>query len=561
MDARNRQVQAWFERVGAGQLQLPRFQRYEAWGPREVADLLQTVIDELPAGALLVLEIGDSSPFPPRPLSGAPAATERMTELLLDGQQRLTSLWRALQDDYADRQYFVDIRDVDDDGDGHRDFTVSSQSRWWRSDVRYPVWCDDQQQTMSRGLIPVRLLLPGNQGEAECASWLRAAVEGDLEQLVELQRLVDGLRARVAAFNLPYLALPLGSSEAVVLNVFEKLNTRAVPLTAFDIVVARVEGETGESLHDLVDGLHGEVPGLARYMRPQDLVLPATCLFQGRRATKHEFAFLDFDRMVKEWDLLVAGAARMVEFLEQEAVFDGIRIPTEVVMPPLTALWAMASEAPDHVGAVRTLLRRYLWRAFATARYELAAATAVFQDFQMLVPLVRDGDDAGPEAPIFSEPLPDVEEVKAVGWPRRRDRLARAVLATTLKAGALDIADGASVTAENLTRREYHHLFPIAYLDKLGIDERSASRAVNCALVTWRTNRTIAAQPPVEYLRQRTRAAALGENEVRARLETHLVDYDVLSTGDYERFLDSRAARAGEALTKLCAGEVWPAPR
>lgn len=558
MDARNRQVSKWFPRVAAGQVQLPRFQRYEAWGPREVADLLQTVIDELPAGALLVLEIGDDSPFPPRPLSGAPEPTERMNELLLDGQQRLTSLWRSLNDSYPDRQYFVDIRDVDDDGDGHRDFRVSSQSRWWRNGSRYPVWCDDEQQTFARGLVPVRLLRPGEEGEQECATWLRSALGDDLEQLVEQQRLVDGLRARVAAFNLPYLALPIASSEAVVLNVFEKLNTRAVALTAFDIVVARVEGETGESLHDLVDALHGEVPGLARYIRPEDLVLPAACLMQGRRATKHEFAFLDFEQMIADWDQLVAGAARTVDFLEQESVLDGIRIPTEVVLPPLTALWADTPDHPDRLGAVRTLLRRYIWRAFATSRYELAAATAVYQDFQALRPVVRDGDNSGSEAPIFSDPLATVEEIKAVGWPRRRDRLARAVLAVSLKAGALDIADGAAVTADNITRREYHHLFPVAHLAGLGIDEHWASRAVNCALITWRTNRTIAAHAPVDYLRARTKAAALGEREVRARLQTHLVDYDSLAADDYEAFLERRADSASAALTRLCAGEVWP---
>lgn len=71
MDARNRSLDDWFVRIRTGQIRLPRFQRFEAWGSREVADLLQTVIDELPAGAVLVLELGDNSPFEHRPLAGA----------------------------------------------------------------------------------------------------------------------------------------------------------------------------------------------------------------------------------------------------------------------------------------------------------------------------------------------------------------------------------------------------------------------------------------------------------------------------------------------------------
>jgi hypothetical protein len=46
MDARNRSLDDWFVRIRTGQVRLPRFQRFEAWGSREVADLLQTVIDE-----------------------------------------------------------------------------------------------------------------------------------------------------------------------------------------------------------------------------------------------------------------------------------------------------------------------------------------------------------------------------------------------------------------------------------------------------------------------------------------------------------------------------------
>ena len=63
MEARNRYLPDWIKYVKNRQIVLPRFQRMEAWGHREVSDLLQTVLDGLPAGAALVLEVGDSVPF------------------------------------------------------------------------------------------------------------------------------------------------------------------------------------------------------------------------------------------------------------------------------------------------------------------------------------------------------------------------------------------------------------------------------------------------------------------------------------------------------------------
>lgn len=545
----------WLSRIRTGQLQLPRFQRFEAWGTTEVADLVQTVIDGLPAGAVLVLEIGDKAPFHHRPIVGAPDPTERMTELVLDGQQRLTALWRALNQDYPDHEYYIDVRNVDADEDGQTDYRVLPQARWSRNGQRYPVWCDDPVQMLNRGLIPVRLLLPGD--DKTWQTWLSDATGDDQSKQWDLMQTVRDLRERVSHFNLPFLALPVEASEAVVLNVFVKMNTRSVPLTAFDIIVARVEGETGESLHDLVSSLEGQVPGLARYVAPQDLVLPAAALLQGRRPTQRELVFLDFHRMISEWPLIVSGAQRLVSFLEEERIPDGERLPSAVVLAPLTALWAQAPEAPDRLGAVRTLLRSYLWRAFVTSRYEFSAATASSQDFEVMLPAVKAGRLA-PEAPIFAMPLPASEEIRAAGWPKRRERLARAILCLSFRRGALDIADGAAVSHQNVGKREYHHLYPLAFLRDQGVDEVRASVALNCALITWRTNRTISAKPPIEYLRDRADSAALGEEQVRQRVASHEIDYDALAAGDFDTFLDERARTVAAAFERLAAGGEWP---
>jgi hypothetical protein len=293
-------------------------------------------------------------------------------------------------------------------------------------------------------------------------------------------------------------------------------------------------------------------------MSASDLVLPATAFLQGKRPTQRELVFLDFERMVEEWPLLVRGVEQLTAFLEEERIPDGARLPSEVVLAPLTVLWAKAPDDPDRLGAVRTLLRRYLWRAFVTTRYESAAATSSYQDFVALLPEVETGQPGGSVAPIFDNDIPSPEEIRMSGWPKGRNRLSRAILSLSFRSGALDMADGATISHNNVTKREYHHLYPVAYLRDQGVSDEAASVALNCSLITWRTNRTISAKPPVEYLRERTAAATLGEDEVRRRLTSHLIDYDDLAGGDFEAFLDRRAEQAHAAITRLCAGEVWP---
>jgi hypothetical protein len=118
-----------------------------------------------------------------------------------------------------------------------------------------------------------------------------------------------------------------------------------------------------------------------------------------------------------------------------------------------------------------------------------------------------------------------------------------------------DLADGAPVSANNIKDREYHHLFPVGMLG-LERDSPHVNRAVNCALVTWRTNRKIAAKTPADYIKERSDGAILGENELNRRLASHMIPHAELVAGDYELFIDERARMMRKAMTLLCAGET-----
>ncbi|MCY4213266.1 MAG: DUF262 domain-containing protein [Gammaproteobacteria bacterium] len=98
MEARNRNLPDWFEKAKSGELRLPRFQRFEVWGHSEVANLLETVLDGLPAGAALILSVGDEEKFESRLMPGISGEMARCKEHLLDGQQRVTALWKSLNE-------------------------------------------------------------------------------------------------------------------------------------------------------------------------------------------------------------------------------------------------------------------------------------------------------------------------------------------------------------------------------------------------------------------------------------------------------------------------------
>lgn len=571
MEARNRLLPEWFERVRTRQISLPRFQRMVVWGPNEVAGLLTTVLRGLPGGATLILEVGDKLPFISRTMVDAPDDGERITELLLDGQQRLTALWRSLNGTFEDRTYLVEFED-DPHSPGKKQPSVFGLSRWVRKGQLYPLWADKPQELWERGYIPMRLLRPGDATN-EIDNWVEEVVGDNYKAGKEIDRTIADLRFRVAQFNLPFLSLPVGTPKDVALDVFIKMNTSSVALSTFDIIVAQVESAADESLHDLVAKLMEQVPAAAEYKNPDDLILDVAALMQDRTPNQAGYAGLDLERMIAEWDALIENIRRMTEFLEGEAIYDNRRLPTDAVLALLAGLCHHLPKNPDQLGNAKTMMRKYLWRACFTNRYDRAAATAAINDFRALRDVLQ-GKKTESEVPIFNEQLhalPAEEQLVSAGWPKNRNTLARAILALSLKAGGRDIADDATVTRQHLKQREYHHLFPASTLLDAGLKEEEVYRALNCALITWRTNRKISNKDPVDYLRDRAEANSLGADDLDRRLRSHLIAPQSLNVGgyaqldsdsrrdqitaDYHTFLVQRAKVISQLVQHVCEGK------
>ena len=554
MEARNRTLPDWLTRIRTRQIKLPRFQRFEAWTHTTVTALLNTVLQELPAGAVLILEVGDEEQFVSRTVVGAPETGERVVEHLLDGQQRLTALWRSLTDNYEDRSYYVRLKP---DEETNTPYYAVSRSRWMRDGKKFPLWLDDPTLMWKENLIPIHLLRPDSEAEAALKEWAKQASSSDMDEVLNILETGNRLRQKFAKFNIPFLSLPSTTPKETALYVFIQMNTSNTPLSSYDIVVAQVEAGTGKSLHDLVSDLKDTVNHVEAYIEPSDLMLSVSALLQDKAPIKSSFLSKGFsDKLIENWETTKIGIKRAITFLEQERILDGKRLPTDVVVAPLAALWGISPHGLDAEGEARILLRKYLWRAIFTERYERTSATRALTDFRELKQRLEGHIESSPA--IFNEEeysLPTVEQLINAGWPIRADRVPRALMALSLRTGGYDLADGSPATRESLAEREYHHLFPVARLKAQGRKDTEIFRALNCALVTWKTNRNISAKTPEKYLSERREGTSLGEEEVRRRLESHLVPYDEMTSSTYDEFLLARAQKMHSMMLKLCVGE------
>ena len=197
----------------------------------------------------------------------------------------------------------------------------------------YPEWVQHPNELWdyNKG-IPLDVFCPGTEGEQKFTKWFKWFKEykPDNDEYI----LFSNLRTIFASYNLPYLALSQSTAKEVALDVFIKMNTTAAPLSTYDIVVAQVEAQIDTSLHDLVGDIRGLTPEVESYAKPEDLVLSASAFLQDRQPNNTTFLKNGFaSQMIKNWDALVKGIRRAIDFLEEERIYDSKRLPSEVVLP------------------------------------------------------------------------------------------------------------------------------------------------------------------------------------------------------------------------------------
>lgn len=561
MEARNRKLVDWYGKILRGEIKLPRFQRFEAWDRSRICSLISVVIQNLPLGITLILEVGDKEKFISRFLETAPESEGRVHEHLLDGQQRLTALWRAFHNNYEWETYFIYLKEFDqyDQDEDRENISAYGRGRYTKKNGdRYPLWCDDPEQCLLRGMIPTHLLKPEDI-QAELDTWIQRATKpmepdggrNELKKFYEFQKRVSDrikdLRSIVANYNLPYLSLPTQTEKSIALNVFINMNTNSKPLSTYDIIVAEVESVMGQSLHDLESKLEEQYPEVVCYSPLSDLILTTSALLQGQLPNQRGAWDMDKKQMIQHWDAMERGLDRMAGLLKGEGIYDEKRLPTNAVLAVIAALYADIPNAGDKRGRDELLLKKYIWHAFFTDRYENSAATHAFSDFNALKSVIR-GDrkpdktlftDA--DVPIFAEhSLAESEELMTAEWPKRATIRGRGVLAVACRLGGLDFSTGERLDAANIESRHYHHIFPDALLKEADVN---SYLALNCALITDTTNISIGRKDPLEYLKDRYKWTS--KAIVSERLQSHLIPIEELANGGYE------GLSKGEKLEKL----------
>jgi len=577
--------------IGSGKIRLPDFQRDWKWDVDRIAGLLASVSLGYPVGVVMLLETGgEEVNFATRHLSGVDPlhATKPADRLVLDGQQRLTSLFQSLasgkpvktQDSKKKLEcwFYIDMAAAMDD-DVDRETTV----------VAIPA---DRRQLDNFGRDVIRDL---STTELECAAemfplsqvfdtqavnqWMATYLRLDTDQMAERLDRWSSFQKKVlnnfSGYTVPVIVLRKETPREAVCTVFEKVNTGGVALDVFELLTATFAAVDFDLRNDWeVRRKRLEEHRVLRGTQNTDF-LQAVCLL-ATRDVRSRWREGDSDKVpavtCRRKDILrltrdqyerwapeaERGFIWAAQFLNGEMVFHSRDVPYRTQLVPLAAIHAALGEGADTVGKVEKI-RKWYWCGVLGELYGGTIETRFGNDLQQVVDWCM-GSDSLPITVYEASFDPG----RLLTLRTRNSAAYKGIYALLMRSGSRDW-----IKEQELTIATYHslaidihHIFPKKWCVGHEIDELRRESIVNKTAISASTNRKIGGAAPSKYLTRVEREAEVDRQILAGRLERHFVEIQYLATDDFEGFFKNRMnhmlSLISEAMGKAVQAEGAP---
>ncbi|WP_406384027.1 DUF262 domain-containing protein [Streptomyces sp. NBC_00117] len=564
--------------VGSGALQLPDFQRNWKWDDDRIRAIIATVTLDYPLGVVMTLQTGGATRFRSRTLTGArPVGDPKADLLLLDGQQRLTSLFQALWLDAPvetsdsrgkpiERWYYVDIeKAVGPSADRDEAILSVPADKVLRTDFNRTVVLDlrTQEAECAAGLFPLHLVFDAQRVN----QWKRGYIKADEERNWDRWGQFDDLvLQQVRAFQVPMIRLAASTSMDAVCAVFERVNTGGVPLNVFELLTATYAGDpeyverTGdyyqlpEVWREIKQALASKYPvfgqldsglenGLSSIDFLQAIALVRTwerkeagvgAAVSCKRRDLLDLPLADFVRLAPE---LAEAFAWVGDFLERQCIVRHNDLPYKTQLVPLAAVRAILSDETEGLGPEEKIEQWY-WCGVLGEMYGGSTETRFTRDVEQLVDWIRQEDrspDTVADAFFFAERLDSLTTRNSAAY--------KGIYALLIKQGTVDWHyTDAPLSPGRLDEYsvDVRQIFPKAWFRRGNSQGLPTNSIVNKTPLSYRATMDMLGAPS-SYLSTLIAASDMRPEWFDDVVATHLIDPESLRESDYKRFYIDRS--------------------
>jgi hypothetical protein len=528
---------------------LPDFQRDFVWEPGATQQLIVSIANNYPAGSLL--RVRDAKRvFAAREFEGAPKLDGgKHTFLVLDGQQRLTSLYQAFYG-VGEHRFYLDLNKLVDGADFEEAiFHVRTTTKWVKAH-------EDFELQAKELILPLSVLKGGAGGFLQ---WLLQATnpmpaDERTRNLDALTKINEEWIKAIDDYHFPVVTLSDTTESDALCTIFETLNRTGVKLTVFELLTARFWPREIR-LRRLWDKAREDYPIIESFEVEPYYVLQAIALASRAAPSCKRTDVLNLDAEVvgEWWDRVISALASGLAILRDDCkVMLPKWLPYQTMITPLAAVLAKSGvPKTPRAGAQREKLKRWFWCAVFGQAYESAPNSRSAKDVAEIVPWLS----GGPPPETVTDLRFDPRALRDV-TPRQR-AIYRGTICLVLASGTgtRDFHTRAVITG-NLMNEEGiddHHVFPDAFLKKKkGVAlARTRDCVLNRTLIDRTTNQIISNRAPSQYLMDIQKTPGFPLDTV---LESHCLptsDESPLWRDDYDEFLTWRQRRLWEEIKEV----------
>lgn len=519
-------------------LALPDFQRSFVWDAGATRELVVSVVQSFPAGSLLLMQ-GGSKVFAPRAFEEAPdLARTTPPYLVLDGQQRLTSLYQAFAGRGTHR-FFLNLDELIDgsDVDEATEVYLAKRAKRWQS-------ISGQANHL---MLPLERLRDFAEWRDEVLD-LRADDDGDRKKLrSRLNELEKEHVKPVEMYQFPVTTLKETTPVEAVCTIFETLNRTGVKLSVFELLTARAFAHQVRLRDMWRDALEAH-PVLGDFSVDPYYVLQAISTIVKKSPKRSVVLGVAIDDIVSHWDEAVTGMAESLILLRDECgVLVQRWLPYSPMLVTMAAVWdSVGAGKGPQVGERRAKLRRWFWCSAFSGSYDNAANSTTEND----VPELRIWLTGGVAPKVVDSFSFDAERWRQV--TARQRALYQSTMALLMRKSPRDFHNGVPLSKPIIDGQavDDHHIFPRDWLKRTGTAE-VADSVLNHTLIDKKTNILVGARAPSRYLAEMRHSL---KDELEPILASHGLPTDhtgPLFTDRFEDFLTWRLDHLSKELAQV----------
>lgn len=568
MQTNDRPISELMISINKGAIQLPDFQRGWVWEDGRIKALIASITNNYPVGAAMFLEYGkDNIRFKYRVIEGVTATDVIPTELILDGQQRLTSIYSSLYSRNAVhtrtdkgkkifRYYYIDIKKACDPNCDRVDAIFSvPETRIITSNFGRNIELDlsDRTKEFENKMFPLNLILDFPE-EQNWQNEYYAFYNYNQEIIKEFTEFNKKIIMQTLQYKIPVISLGKDTPKEAVCQVFENVNTGGVSLTVFELVTAIFAMDDFELRKDWEERKAKYFDGdLLSCITATDFLTACTLLSTYKKGgtvscKKKDVLNLSLKDYNNFADALSEGFVEAEKILQEERVFSNKDLPYSTQLIPLAALCTLLSNGNRiKVTNIKNKIRQWYWCGVFGELYGGANETRYVND---VVGVMNWIENNGNVPKTIQESY--FNPTRLLTLQSRQSAAYKGIMALILKNHCKDFISGREMdfTVYKSENIDIHHIFPRSYCEKNNLSKEKWNSVVNKTPISYSTNREIGGVAPSEYLKKIEEKGQVDYNSLNDYLQTHLIDVSAARSNDFEKHIVLRAKLLLDAIEK-----------